>query len=104
MSPMAETTTTTSWPASLVSTIRRATRLMLAASATLEPPYFCTMRDTAQSLPIAVQAITHGPKGPRLVGEREYYVRRSRSQAAPSSASGSSIVAEITSTRMRKYS
>ena len=48
VSPMAETTTTTSWPAFLVSTMRRATRLMLAASATLEPPYFCTMRDTGK--------------------------------------------------------
>src|SRR6056297_1906785 len=44
---MAETTTTTSWPDFLVSTIRRATRLTLSASATDEPPYFCTIVDTS---------------------------------------------------------
>jgi hypothetical protein len=37
---MAEMTTTTSLPASLVATIRRATRLMLSAFATEEPPNF----------------------------------------------------------------
>ena len=37
---------TTSWPAFLVSTIRLATRLMPSASATEEPPYFCTTRPT----------------------------------------------------------
>ncbi len=42
MSPMAETTTTTSLPSRLVSMMRRATRLTLSASATEEPPYFCT--------------------------------------------------------------
>src|SRR5690606_22910454 len=46
VSPMAETATTTSLPALRVSTIRLATRLMLSASATLEPPNFCTIRDT----------------------------------------------------------
>ena len=47
VSPMAETTTQTALPALRVSTIRRATRLMLSASATEEPPYFCTTRLTA---------------------------------------------------------
>ena len=46
VSPIAETTTTTSWPAFLVSTIRCATRLMPSASATEEPPYFCTTMPT----------------------------------------------------------
>ncbi len=46
VSPIADTTTTTSWPAFLASTIRRATRLMPSASATDEPPYFCTTRPT----------------------------------------------------------
>ncbi len=46
VSPMAETTTQTSCPALRVSTIRRATRLTLSASATDEPPYFCTIRLT----------------------------------------------------------
>src|SRR5690606_9227862 len=46
VSPMADTTTTTSLPASLVSTIRFATRLRLAASATDDPPNFCTTRGT----------------------------------------------------------
>ena len=44
VSPMAETTTTTSLPAFRVSTMRLATRLMLSASATEEPPYFWTTR------------------------------------------------------------
>ena len=40
VSPMALTTTTTSWPALRVSTMRFATRLSPSASATEEPPYF----------------------------------------------------------------
>ncbi len=44
VSPMAEITTTTSAPRALVSTMRWATRLMLAASATDEPPNFWTTR------------------------------------------------------------
>ena len=44
VSPIAEMTTTTSLPAAWVATIRRATRLMLSASATDEPPNFCTTR------------------------------------------------------------
>ncbi len=50
VSPMAETTTTTSWPARLVSTMRRATRLTQSASATEEPPYFWTTRPTGRLL------------------------------------------------------
>ena len=46
VSPIAETATTTSWPAFLLSTIRRATRLMASASASEEPPYFCTTMPT----------------------------------------------------------
>ena len=44
MSPIAETTTTTSSPARRASTIRCATRLIRSASPTDEPPYFCTTR------------------------------------------------------------
>src|SRR3954451_22693594 len=50
VSPIAETTTTTLLPAFLVSTMRRATRLMLSASATEDPPYFCTTMPTAALL------------------------------------------------------
>ena len=44
VSPIAETTTTTWLPACFVATMRLATRLMPSASATEEPPYFCTTR------------------------------------------------------------
>ena len=65
VSPIAEMTTTTSLPCCLVATIRLATRLMLSASATDEPPYFCTTRPT-----LAPSAPAHcsrcGPRpGPR---------------------------------------
>ena len=46
-SPIADTTTTTRSPALRVATIRCATRLMPSASATEEPPYFCTTSATA---------------------------------------------------------
>ena len=46
-SPIADTTTTTWSPALRVATIRCATRLMPSASATEEPPYFCTTSATA---------------------------------------------------------
>ncbi len=46
VSPIAETATTTSLPAFLVWTIRFATRLMLSASATDDPPNFWTIRAT----------------------------------------------------------
>jgi hypothetical protein len=49
-SPIAETTTTTWSPALRVATIRCATRLMPSASATDEPPYFCTTRATGSAL------------------------------------------------------
>src|SRR6202041_3059640 len=44
VSPIADTTTTTWLPACRVATMRLATRLMPSASATEEPPYFCTTR------------------------------------------------------------
>ena len=44
VSPIADTTTTTWFPACRVATMRLATRLMPSASATEEPPYFCTTR------------------------------------------------------------
>ena len=42
VSPIAETTTTTSLPCFFVSTIRSATRRIRSADATDDPPYFCT--------------------------------------------------------------
>ncbi len=48
VSPIAETTTTTEWPALRVTTMRWATRLMPSASATDDPPYFCTTSATAR--------------------------------------------------------
>jgi len=47
VSPIAETTTTTWWPAFLVATIRLATRFIASASDTEEPPYFWTIRPMA---------------------------------------------------------
>ena len=44
VSPIAETTTTTSLPARLVSTIRLATRKIPAASATEDPPNLATIK------------------------------------------------------------
>ncbi len=46
VSPIALTATTTSCPARRVSTTRFATRLMLSASATDDPPYFWTISAT----------------------------------------------------------
>jgi hypothetical protein len=40
--PIAETTTTTSWPAARVATTRSATLPSFAGVATEVPPYFCT--------------------------------------------------------------
>ena len=48
VSPIAETTTTTSWPAFFVRTTRSATCRIRATSATLEPPYFWTTIDMAE--------------------------------------------------------
>ena len=50
VSPMADTTTTTEFPALRVATMRWATRLMPSASATEDPPYFCTTSDTGEPL------------------------------------------------------
>ena len=50
VSPMADTTTTTEWPAFRVATMRCATRLMPSASATEDPPYFCTTSATGGPL------------------------------------------------------
>jgi hypothetical protein len=47
VSPIAETTTTTSSPALRAETMRSATRLMRSAVATDDPPYFCTTSATA---------------------------------------------------------
>ena len=52
-SPIADTTTTTSSPARRVATMRSATRLIDSASATDEPPYFCTTSATRTPLPTA---------------------------------------------------
>lgn len=46
VSPIAETTTTTSLPWRFVSTMRSATRRIRSASATEDPPYFCTTSAT----------------------------------------------------------
>ena len=52
VSPIADTMTTTSSPASLASRrCARATRLMLSASATEEPPYFWTTSPTRLPFP-----------------------------------------------------
>ena len=64
VSPIALTTTQTSWPALRVATIRSATRLMRSASDTDEPPNFCTTRPMGRSLP----AGTAGPSAVRAVG------------------------------------
>src|SRR4029450_936143 len=51
VSPIAEITTTISWPCCFVATLVLATRLMLSAPATEEPPYFCTTRPTPAPVP-----------------------------------------------------
>src|SRR5690606_26864907 len=50
VSPIAETTTTTSFPARFASAMRLATRLILSASDTDDPPYFCTTSATCCSV------------------------------------------------------
>ena len=53
VSPMAETTTTTSLPAALAAATRSATFWIFCTSATDEPPYFWTMigtRDTSAAI------------------------------------------------------
>ena len=49
VSPIAETTTTTSWPWRLVRMTRSATRCIRETSATLDPPYFWTTIGTKPS-------------------------------------------------------
>src|SRR5688572_21636715 len=49
VSPMAETTTTTSLPADLAAATRSATFWIFWTSATDEPPYFCTMIGTRET-------------------------------------------------------
>ena len=80
VSPIAETTTTTSSPALRAATIRSATRLMRSASATDEPPYFCTTSATAaHSLPATTLSVPTPPvevrrrvsDRPRVPGVRE---------------------------------
>ena len=78
---MADTTTTTSWPALRVSTIRFATRLMPSASATDEPPYFCTTRPTTDLLGVRRQRAQPSLRMPPAVSPRrpDAMDRRARS-------------------------
>ena len=61
VSPIAETTTTTSLPCFLVSTMRSATRRIRSASATEDPPYFCTTSATV--CPFCTRGVAHKDKG-----------------------------------------
>src|SRR5262249_39492445 len=54
VSPIADTTTTTSWPSRRVRMTRSATCFSLATSATEEPPYFWTTMDMAPSLSLTL--------------------------------------------------
>ena len=60
----------------LASTMRGATRLMLAASATEEPPYFCTTSPTTRSFPgptvrgTGADSLPTGTR-PAIIGRRE---------------------------------
>src|SRR6185312_1487437 len=66
VSPMADTTTHTSLPALRVSTILRATRLMLSASANEDPPYFWTTKLTSGSVDARAEGPVYGwPRGAR---------------------------------------
>src|SRR5882724_6526500 len=60
---MAETTTTTWSPSFRVLTIRCATRLMPSASATDDPPYFCTTRATSPECIRAVRPLANQKPG-----------------------------------------
>ena len=80
VSPIAETTTTTSLPSLCVRTIRSATRLMRSASWTDDPPYFCTTRATADLPRFAPQAPA---RGARSVGHCTARVRHDRVAADP---------------------
>ena len=73
VSPIAETTTTTSLPSLRVATIRSATRLIRSAVPTDEPPYFWTTRPTATlllSLAAAGVATAARPAGDRRTNPR----------------------------------
>src|SRR6266568_4827381 len=61
VSPIAETITQTSLPDLRVATIRSATRLIRSASATDEPPYFCTTSPTGD-LPLSIAVLLIRPK------------------------------------------
>ena len=58
VSPIADTTTTTSLPCFLVSTMRSATRRIRSASATEDPPYFCTTSATVR--PFCKRGVARG--------------------------------------------
>ena len=60
VSPMAETTTQTWLPAFWVSIMRLATCLILSASPTDEPPYFCTIRAKSGFLLLKVLGVPNG--------------------------------------------
>ena len=70
VSPIAETTTTTSSPALRAATMRSATRLIRSASATEDPPYFCTTSaTTVHSLPATLSVPTPPDPGRRRVSD-----------------------------------
>src|SRR3954467_3868150 len=83
VSPIAETTTTTSLPSFLALTTRSATRFMCSAVATEEPPYFWTTRATGQ------QATVAGWTTPRTgcSAARSGATRRRRSHPGPPATS-----------------
>src|SRR5690606_26181393 len=90
VSPIAETTTTTSLPAFLVSTISWATRRFRSASVTDDPPYFCTTSATITfqryGLTLTKDRGSHAP-GPLPVSRPQHVdlaVRaRSREKSSP---------------------
>src|ERR1700733_13513518 len=105
---MADTTTTTEWPAFLVATIRWATRLMPSASETEDPPYFCTMRDTGVvllpvgrwaadgwSLPMVRDPAVTFSAAPRLLGYIEPGVRDHGMQRAQGRTTVRAPVVEV---------
>ncbi len=69
VSPIAETTTTTPLPALRVATMRWATRLIPSASASEEPPYFCTIRFKARCSSGAAMVAYY--IGARYIGKRD---------------------------------
>ena len=89
VSPMAETATTTSCPAFFTSTMRRATRLTAEASASDEPPYFCTTMPTA--LPSIHCSVTSSTRPPRAADDSTW------GQATGSPVSNTASAAAISS-------